>query len=214
GMARLPTNKAGAKYGTGSCNSQCGRDVKFINGAANILDWTPSSTDISSGTGMFGSCCNEMDIWTGNMNSAAFTAHSCSVVGQTQCSGSDCGDDGVCDKDGCVFNSSLMGVKNFLGPGSAVDTNSPFTVVTQFVGAPITVIRRFYVQNGKVIQNPYTNIAGISPPVNSITNSFCNAEKAATGDSNSFESHGGLKTIGAALQRGMVLALSIWGDRD
>jgi len=32
GMSRFPTNKAGAKYGTGYCDSQCPRDIKFING--------------------------------------------------------------------------------------------------------------------------------------------------------------------------------------
>ena len=32
GMSRFPTNKAGAKYGTGYCDSQCPRDLKFING--------------------------------------------------------------------------------------------------------------------------------------------------------------------------------------
>jgi cellulose 1,4-beta-cellobiosidase len=82
GMARFPTNKAGAKYGTGYCDSQCPHDLKFINGAvrtastgqytvaedcrqANVLNWTPSTTDINSGAGMFGTCCNEMDIWEG-----------------------------------------------------------------------------------------------------------------------------------------------------
>lgn len=32
GMSRYPTNKAGAKYGTGYCDAQCPRDLKFING--------------------------------------------------------------------------------------------------------------------------------------------------------------------------------------
>lgn len=32
GMAKYPTNKAGAKYGTGYCDSQCPHDIKFING--------------------------------------------------------------------------------------------------------------------------------------------------------------------------------------
>ena len=32
GMAKNPANKAGAKYGTGYCDSQCPRDLKFING--------------------------------------------------------------------------------------------------------------------------------------------------------------------------------------
>lgn len=32
GMSRYDGNKAGAKYGTGYCDSQCPRDIKFING--------------------------------------------------------------------------------------------------------------------------------------------------------------------------------------
>lgn len=32
GMSRFSGNKAGAKYGTGYCDSQCPRDIKFING--------------------------------------------------------------------------------------------------------------------------------------------------------------------------------------
>lgn len=38
GMSRFPTNKAGAKYGTGYCDAQCPHDIKFINGEVN----TPS----------------------------------------------------------------------------------------------------------------------------------------------------------------------------
>jgi cellulose 1,4-beta-cellobiosidase len=36
GMAKYSTNKAGAKYGTGYCDSQCPRDIKFINGQVNL----------------------------------------------------------------------------------------------------------------------------------------------------------------------------------
>lgn len=32
GMGKFPTNKAGAKYGTGYCDAQCPQDIKFING--------------------------------------------------------------------------------------------------------------------------------------------------------------------------------------
>ena len=32
GMSKFPNNKAGAKYGTGYCDSQCPQDIKFING--------------------------------------------------------------------------------------------------------------------------------------------------------------------------------------
>jgi len=34
GMAKNAGNKAGAKYGTGYCDAQCPRDLKFINGQA------------------------------------------------------------------------------------------------------------------------------------------------------------------------------------
>ncbi|KAJ7603946.1 cellobiohydrolaseI [Mycena rosella] len=217
GLARFPTNKAGAQC--------CPHDLKFINGAANVIDWTPDADDPNSGAGMFGTCCNEMDIWEANSQAAAYTPHTCTVTGQTQCSGIDCGDgdqryDGVCDKDGCDFNSWRMGNKNFLGPGLTVDTNSPFTVVTQFItnnnssSGTLSEIRRIYVQNGKVIQNSNTNLAGISPAVNSISDTFCNQQKTAVGDTNSFESRGGLATMGAALQKGMVLALSLWDDHE
>jgi cellulose 1,4-beta-cellobiosidase len=112
------------------------------------------------------------------------------------------------------------GVRNFLGPGLTVDTRSPFTVVTQFITndnsstGTLTEIRRLYVQNGKVIQNSFTDVPGISPAVNSVSDSFCTQQKLATGDTNSFEPRGGLPTMGAALQKGMVLALSIWDDHE
>jgi len=36
GMAKYPTNLAGAKYGTGYCDSQCPQDIKFINGVVRF----------------------------------------------------------------------------------------------------------------------------------------------------------------------------------
>jgi cellulose 1,4-beta-cellobiosidase len=38
-------NKAGPKYGTGYCDAQCPRDIKFINGVANSQGWVPSPND-------------------------------------------------------------------------------------------------------------------------------------------------------------------------
>ena len=35
GGKHFPTNKCGAKYGTGYCDAQCPHDMKFINGEAN-----------------------------------------------------------------------------------------------------------------------------------------------------------------------------------
>lgn len=37
GLSKYPNNKAGAAYGTGYCDSQCPRDLKFINGEVRSL---------------------------------------------------------------------------------------------------------------------------------------------------------------------------------
>ena len=134
----------------------------------------------------------------------------------TQCGDGDERYDGICDKDGCDFNSYRMGNTSFLGTGKIVDTSSKFTVVTQFITSDNTAsgelseIRRFYVQNGVVIPNSQSKISGVSG--NSITDAFCNAQKTAFGDHNQFETLGGLSTMGTALENGMVLALSVWDD--
>ncbi|KAI0660696.1 cellobiohydrolaseI [Cubamyces menziesii] len=224
GVSRFPNNKAGAKYGTGYCDTQCPHDIKFINGEANILGWAPSASDPNAGTGQYGTCCNEMDIWEANSMGAAVTPHVCSVQGQTRCSGNDCGDGdnrygGICDKDGCDFNSWRMGDQTFLGPGKTVNTNSKFTVVTQFLtnnnqtSGQLSEIRRLYVQNGQVIANSKTNIPGMAA-YDSITDAFCNAQKTAFGDTNSFEKLGGLQQMGASFDKGMVLVMSIWDDHE
>jgi hypothetical protein len=44
---------------------QCPHDLKWINGKANCKDWKPSDNDPNSGTGHYGTCCAEMDIWDG-----------------------------------------------------------------------------------------------------------------------------------------------------
>ncbi|KAI0319925.1 cellobiohydrolaseI [Amylostereum chailletii] len=222
GMSKYSGNKAGAKFGTGYCDSQCPQDIKFINGEANVQGWAPSPNDTNAGTGQYGTCCTEMDVWEANSMAEAFTPHVCTVDGQTRCSGTDCGEgddryNGVCDKDGCDFNSWRMGDQTFLGPGLTVDTSSKFTVVTQFLTSDNTTtgtlseIRRLYVQNGQVIQNSNTNIPGMDT-FNSVSDDFCNAQKTAFGDTNSFETRGGVAAMGDAFEAGMVLVMSIWDD--
>jgi len=223
GMSKYPGNKAGAAYGTGYCDAQCPHDLKWINGEANLLDWQPSPNDPNSGDGYYGTCCTEMDIWEANSMAAAYTPHVCTVTGQYRCSGTQCGDDpnnrygGVCDKDGCDFNSFRMGVKNFLGQGKTVDTTKPFTVVTQFITAngqatgPLSEIRRLYVQNGKVIMNSAANFTGFKP-YTSVSDQFCNDQKTLFGDKNQFEALGGMKGVGNSLANGMVLVMSLWDD--
>ena len=38
GKSRFPTNKAGSKYGTDYCDTQCPHDIKFINGEVSFSE--------------------------------------------------------------------------------------------------------------------------------------------------------------------------------
>jgi len=217
------SNTAGAKYGTGYCDAQCPHDIKFIKGEANVKNWNHTAVPP---VGHYGTCCAEMDIWEANSRSTAYTPHPCTEPGLTKCEGVTCGDNskgqrylGMCDKDGCDFNNFRMGDHKFYGVGEDfnVDTSKPFTVVTQFLTedgtdtGDLSEIRRFYVQEGQVIENSEAAILG-GDAGNSIDSKFCNAQKDKFGDLNDFEAKGGLKAMGEALDRGMVLVLSLWDD--
>lgn len=165
-----------------------------------------------------GSCCSEMDIWEANSNAAAFTPHPCTVDEQTACTaGGNCTT--TCDQAGCDFNSYRMGDTGFYGTGLTVDTKSKFSVVTQFITDDGTAtgnlaqISRFYVQNGNVVPNSMTNIAGIDG-TNAISEQFCKQQKTAFGDADTFDTMGGLQKMGQVFSQGqgMVLVMSIWDD--
>ncbi|GMF20090.1 unnamed protein product [Phytophthora lilii] len=227
GMKSYPSNKAGAKYGTGYCDAQCPRDLKFISGEANILNWTPSKMDSNAGTGKYGACCAEMDIWESNSISNAYTTHPCTMKtgGAHRCEGDkECGVDdnrydGVCDKDGCDFNPYRMGNKTFFGPGSdfTIDTTKKFTVVTRFITddntatGTLSEITRFYVQDGVTYEMPDSTFSALKS-MNSLTDSQCSAAKKLFGDEDDHKAKGGLAQIGEAMKRGMVLTMSLWTD--
>ncbi|KAI8607107.1 concanavalin A-like lectin/glucanase domain-containing protein [Chytriomyces sp. MP71] len=111
-----------------------------------------------------------------------------------------------------------MGVSQFYGPGLVVDTTKPFTVVTQFLttdgtsASDLVEIRRSFVQNGVVHGNPVSTFAPI--PYDSVTDSYCAAQKSLFGDPNIFGQKGGLKAMGDAMDRGMTLVMSLWDDYD
>jgi len=75
-----------------------------------------------------------------------------------------------------------------------VKSREEVTVVTQFIThdgtdtGDLVDIRRFYVQNGEVIPNSNSSIAGVHG--NSITDQFCGEMKQAFGDINDFERKG------------------------
>lgn len=214
-------NAAGAKFGTGYCDAQCPHDVKFMNGEANVEDW-----DTTTGMGKKGSCCAEMDIWEANSMSSAYTLHPCgSLQGQHSCnSATECGDgddgrySGVCDKDGCDLNAYRAGQTNFYGQGKTVNTQQPFTVVTQFLTADgtantdIVEVKRAFVQNGQFIPHVSTKISDLSEQYDSITDDMCNATKEVFGDLNDYKNKGSMKSMSDALGRGVVLVMSLWDD--
>ncbi|TVY90174.1 putative 1,4-beta-D-glucan cellobiohydrolase B [Lachnellula willkommii] len=216
------TNKAGAAYGTGYCDSQCPRDLKFIAGESNSEGWVASNTSANSGVGPRGACCAEMDIWEANSVSSAFTPHS-GPSNLTVCDGDACGGTysasryaGDTDPDGCDFNSYRQGDKTFYGSGMTVDTTKVMTVVTQFLTDDGTAtgtmneIKRFYVQDGVVIPNSESTIAGIAG--NSVNDEYCVDQKQVFNDTDSFNDKGGFKSMTEGMSAGMVLVLSLWDD--
>jgi cellulose 1,4-beta-cellobiosidase len=171
-----------------------------------------------------GVCCPEMDIWEANSVAQAFTSHTCKSLTSAVCTGDQCGDNsanrynGFCDKDGCDFASYRWGAKEFYGQGKKVDTSKKFTVITQFItqgntdDGELIEVRRMYRQNGNLIKNEAVTVKGLQKQADSLTDQFCQANKAATGDKDSFKERGGMKAMGEAMKNGMVLVLSIWDD--
>jgi cellulose 1,4-beta-cellobiosidase len=165
-----------------------------------------------------------MDIWEANKISEAYTAHPCTHSdGPYRCEGVECGDidksqrfQGVCDKDGCDFNAYRLGDKSYYGEGKTIDTTKPITVITQFHTSDgtdtgdLSEIRRVWMQDGKVVENAKISVGGKS--FDSITDEFCDAAKTSFGDVKDFEKKGGLKAMGEAMDRGMVLVMSLWDD--
>lgn len=87
------------------------------------------------------------------------------------------------------------------------------TVVTQFhkgSNGRLSEITRLYVQNGKVIANSESKIAG--NPGSSLTSDFCSKQKSVFGDIDDFTKKGGWNGMSDALSAPMVLVMSLWHD--
>ncbi|OBT57087.1 hypothetical protein VE04_02177 [Pseudogymnoascus sp. 24MN13] len=81
GVRKFSSNTAGPKCGTGYCDSQCPRDVKFIDGEANVESWVASSNDANADIGNLGACCAEMDIWEANKDDKALANSESLITG-------------------------------------------------------------------------------------------------------------------------------------
>jgi cellulose 1,4-beta-cellobiosidase len=218
GVSTQPSNEAGAKYGTGYCDAQCARDLKFLGGSANMEGWKPSETDPAAGVGAKGACCAEIDIWESNNAAYALTPHGCENNDYHICTdgeGAGCGGTysdtrygGLCDADGCDYNPYRHGNTDFYGLGKTVDTSSVFTVVTQFTTDAVT---QFFVQNGERIDVPGTTYDNV-PGTPDITKEFCDVAHSAFGDVDRYAEVGGWSTLVDALSVPHVLVMSIWSD--
>lgn len=224
GKSTYATNEVGAKYGTGYCDAQCPHDLKWINGEANMIGWNSSSSDPNAGVGKYGTCCAELDIWEANAISTQMTVHSCSTQGQHRCEGTECGDNasgerfkGVCDKNGCDNNPYRVGDHEFYGPGPQFKLNSlePMTVVTSFPvdkDGNLVSMNRTYYQNGKKFTNA---IPSYGAQYTAITDEYCDVQMTNFSDRlDVFQGKGGVKGMGEAMARKMVLTLSMWDDHE
>jgi cellulose 1,4-beta-cellobiosidase len=219
GLSDQPANEAGAEYGTGYCDAQCARDLKFLGGSSNFEGW--ESSDANSGVGNKGSCCAEIDVWESNAHSFAFTPHGCEA-GHNEyhiCEvdvGASCGGTysedrygGYCDANGCDYNPYRMGNQDFYGEGLAVDTTKPFTVVTQFEN---NSLRQFFIQDGARIDIPTPTWEGL-PDSNEITPELCdNLFSVFSEDTDRYTDVGAWPALNEGLALPQVLVMSIWAD--
>ena len=138
--------------------------------------------------------CDELDIWEANSLTNVYTTHPCL--------------NGQCDPYGCGFNTYARGDKYFYGrgPGYQVDSTQRFTVVTRFVtvdgtdNGDLKEMQRFYIQNGRTIQQPTFN------GFNGLSDGYCNAFGQPNGQ-------GGVSYgMSQGMRRGMVLSMSMWGS--
>ncbi|CCF47864.1 glycosyl hydrolase family 7 [Colletotrichum higginsianum] len=215
GLSSETNNKAGAKYGTGYCDAQCARDLKFIGGKGNIAGWNSSETDNNAGVGNMGACCAEIDVWESNAHAYALTPHPCEDNNYHICEDDTCGGTysedrygGGCDANGCDYNPYRMGNRDFYGPGKTIDTTRKFTVVTRF--EPDRMYQVF-IQDGRTITVPGAKWAGI-PETSDITPEFCESQFAVFGERDRFNEVGGYPKLNAALEIPMTLVMSIWSD--
>jgi cellulose 1,4-beta-cellobiosidase len=158
---------------------------------------------------------------TGEANSIsqAATTHPCTEEGLYKCEGTSSGDngpdryDGVCDKDGCDLAPYRSGNTKFFGAGDGfdVDSSRKMTVVTQFITddgtdeGELVEVKRFFVQDGNVIETPDATYGGKT--YNSISDDMCAAQKKVFNETNDNLAKGGIKAMGEAMERGMVLVM-------
>merc|ERR1711916_168396 len=73
-------------------------------------------------------------------------------------------------------------------------------------------VKQFYTQNGKTIEHPSYTVNGNKH--DRLTEEFCEDWVATTKDGTNFIQKGGFKAMDKALEKGVVLVMSLWDDHD
>jgi len=218
-------NEAGAAYGTGYCDAQCPRDLKWIKGKANIKPkWVPNEKDPMKniGEGGRGICCAELDLWEANKQSYQLALHPmdgedaqkvCYLEGECGSQKTGHRNDGPTDRNGCYMNPYLMGHKKFYGPGAdyTINTEKPFTIVTEFRDdgkGHLAGMYQYYYQDGKKIEQPEYGFGD----GNAMTQESCTKIFKHYKDDDFFNDHGGMPQFSKPVERGMTMVLSFWDD--
>mgnify|MGYP000014355056 FL=1 len=162
--------------GVGYGDAQCPTDIKYFDTGKANTNKSPI-------------CSVEIDLIETNSESLAWTLHPC--------------DGNQCDKSGADANSYRQGYHNFYGKGKTIDTNHPFTVITQFIGDPLTEVKRYYKQNDKIIEHPG----------GSLTSESIQKWKTLQQEPHTFELYGGFDSLTKAIKQGMTFIISIWDDQ-
>ncbi|KAJ9144140.1 Glucanase [Pleurostoma richardsiae] len=107
--------------------------------------------------------------------------------------------------------ATSMSHEDYYGSELTVDTSQPFTVVTRFKeeDGVLVAIQRAYIQGGRFISNKCLNLVERTARPSSITDEYCCKSGASR-----YLDMGGNQAVGEALDRGMVLAMSLWWDTD
>eukprot|EP00930_Biecheleria_cincta_P097724 TRINITY_DN89411_c0_g1_i1.p1 TRINITY_DN89411_c0_g1~~TRINITY_DN89411_c0_g1_i1.p1 ORF type:complete len:564 (-),score=96.86 TRINITY_DN89411_c0_g1_i1:257-1948(-) len=191
-------NTAGWKRGMGYCDAQCPKDLQFAQ-------------DAGFNAGHLASCCPEMDLFEANRFTTSMTPHPCKLPSRSICDANqDANCKARCDSDGADVNPFRE-----RGPGSALfemlDIREPFEVRTLFrtdnnrSDGSLVAIEQVFSQELKDGTKKNFTI--------SLTDESVAKSKELFRASNGFGTvYGGLKSMGEALRRGMVMVLALWNE--
>merc|ERR1712159_970050 len=119
-----------------------------------------------------------------------------------------------------ICNLIVSARKKFFGPGSdfKIDTTKPVQVTTRFItedntdSGKLKEVKQLYHQNGQTIEHSMYTVNGNKH--DRITTEFCQDWVAEPQDGTNFLEKGGLGSIDTALEKGVVLVMSLWDDHE